>query len=255
MIRVSRPESVSDILRIAGATARDALCAAYEAGERELAFDARLYAAPEVKAALQKAQHGKCAFCERQIGADSDIEHFRPKAAVQQRKGGKVQRPGYYWLAYEWSNLLLSCTHCNCRHKRNLFPLLHPRRRAKHHNQALTREEPLLIDPATEDPAQCLDFRDEVIYAIDGDKRGEETIRVLGLNREALHEERLSLLQLLRQLHVYATALEAQIDNADSAAVAAQIRADIDERCADSEPFAAMARAARRRGFHPFAGG
>ena len=252
MIGVAHPEPGPEILNRAGAEARDLICIAYDTGQRAFTFDSSIYAAEVVKQVLNEAQYGKCAFCERQVGLDSDIEHFRPKSAAQQKRGGALSKPGYYWLAYEWSNLLLSCTHCNCRHKRNLFPLANPRMRAKHHRQSIGRELPLLINPAEDDPGQFLSFRDQYIYAVQGNHRGEETIRVLGLDREALNEERLSCLQRLQQLHKFALLLEEQGD-ADAIKVAAEIRIEIDRQCSDAEPFAAMACAARSRDFRPFA--
>ena len=38
------------------------------------------------------------------------MEHYRPKARVSTEQGDK---PGYYWLAARWENLLPSCTDCN----------------------------------------------------------------------------------------------------------------------------------------------
>jgi len=42
------------------------------------------YAVTLVKQALITAQYGKCCFCERLVGSDGDIEHFRPKHASRQ---------------------------------------------------------------------------------------------------------------------------------------------------------------------------
>jgi 5-methylcytosine-specific restriction endonuclease McrA len=77
--------------------------------------------------------YGKCAYCEAPIRdyQPGDVEHFRPKAGVSDENGqavflfdeegqvqvgadGKpVEHPGYYWLAYEWTNLLPACAKCN----------------------------------------------------------------------------------------------------------------------------------------------
>jgi hypothetical protein len=48
----------------------------------------------------------KCAYCEERI--KTYIEHYRPKGSVQGSRHG-----GYYWLCYEWSNLLPACHECN----------------------------------------------------------------------------------------------------------------------------------------------
>jgi hypothetical protein len=106
-----------------------------------------------VKAALRIAQHDKCGFCESKVThvAFGDVEHFRPKAAFRAIQGDALTRPGYYWLAYEWTNLLFACEPCNRRHKGNLFPLVDEATRARSHTDDITRETPLFIDPTAED--------------------------------------------------------------------------------------------------------
>jgi len=67
----------------------------------------------------------------------------------------------------------------------------------------VTEEDPLLLDPAMDDPESFISFREEVPYAVDGNARGEATIRTLGLRREALAEQRrkhLTLVQTLQRL-------------------------------------------------------
>ena len=58
-------------------------------------------------------------FCESKVShiAYGDVEHFRPKAGYRQRPEDPLVQPGYYWLAYEWSNLLFCCQLCNQRFK------------------------------------------------------------------------------------------------------------------------------------------
>jgi hypothetical protein len=41
--------------------------------------------------------------------------HYRPKGGFRQRRSGVLKVPGYYWLAYDWRNLLVSCAVCNRR--------------------------------------------------------------------------------------------------------------------------------------------
>ena len=71
---------------------------------------------------LQRNFFLKCAYCESSFVhvSPADIEHFRPKSAVKiDEKTGKEKvlelKPGYYWLAADWDNLLLSCIDCNRR--------------------------------------------------------------------------------------------------------------------------------------------
>jgi hypothetical protein len=154
---------------------------------------------------LRTAQADKCAFCESKISATGhgDVEHYRPKKAVAQKDGDAFLRPGYYWLAYDWCNLLLACAICNQTFKRNLFPLRHPRRRARSHHDDLTREKPLLIDPSGAiNPRRHIGFRAEIAVPLRGSRRGVATIEVAGLNRAPLVEKRLRCLQFLRVLRL-----------------------------------------------------
>jgi len=168
----------------------DSVPADHDAGRVTFIFDGALYGDPAVKSALIAAQHGKCCFCERKIGGEGDVEHFRPKATFCQGEGLPVERPGYYWLAYEWDNLLLACPICNQRFKKSLFPLLDPAKRARNHHGDVSQERALFLHPAEEDPARFIGFRQEVACAKRGSRRAKATINALGLNRENLSEER-----------------------------------------------------------------
>jgi uncharacterized protein (TIGR02646 family) len=175
----------------------------YQTGQKKFEFDSDIYGAKSVKSALIDAQHDKCCFCESKISHISygDVEHFRPKAGWVQNQGDTLSRPGYYWLAYDWSNLFLSCQLCNQRHKRNLFPLQNSDDRAASHDDPLDAEMPMFIKPDEEDPEQYISFRAEYAYAIDDNPYGLETIESLQLNREELVEmrrDRLSKLSLLK---------------------------------------------------------
>jgi len=212
MIRVVRPGRVPRVLTGSGVKYRQSLCEQHDAAPAEyrscrltFTFNSRCYGAKSIKSALLRAQHGKCAFCESKVShvAYGDIEHFRPKAGYQQRATDGLQRPGYYWLAYEWTNLLFACQICNQQGKKNLFPLANPRRRATSHHDDLSAERPLLIDPADHDPERYIGFREEVAYPRHGRRIGKRTIEILALNRPALLErrrDRLKMLQLLQQL-------------------------------------------------------
>jgi hypothetical protein len=85
-------------------------------------FERTLYGAKAVKDRLIEIFQNKCAFCEcdTSAGAAYDVEHFRPKFL-------------YYWLCYEWTNLLLSCRTCNEIYKRTHFPLENEMDRLQNH--------------------------------------------------------------------------------------------------------------------------
>jgi uncharacterized protein (TIGR02646 family) len=172
----------------------------FERGDAKFTFSSSIYNDPTVKAALVEAQHKKCCFCERLIGDDGDVEHFRPKSAYRQQSGDALIRPGYYWLAYEWTNLYLSCSACNQRHKGNLFPLNDASQRAHKFQNSTASEEPLFINPGQENPGKYISFRGEIAYSIRGNVKGTVTIEQLGLNREILNDVRLRHLQTLKVL-------------------------------------------------------
>ncbi len=147
-------------------------------------------------------QDGKCCFCESKIGHVSygDVEHFRPKAGWVQGNE-PINKPGYYWLAYDWDNLLLSCQICNQRHKKNLFPLSNIGGRAIYHLSDITVEQPLFIHPVNDNPEDFITFKDEIPVAIKGNDRGTITIEKLCLDRELLNEQRRGKLNLVRDLY------------------------------------------------------
>ena len=198
MITVNKPRLAPKILRTTGKKNTQANCTlytrnarAYNSGQKKFDFDSNVYAHKTVKAALRKAQHDKCCFCESKVTHISygDVEHFRPKAGARQKSGAKLERSGYYWLAYEWSNLFLSCQLCNQRYKENLFPLKKPANRAKSHDDNVGSEKPIFIDPS-EDVGKYISFREEVIVAVNDNPKGKATIEALGLNRDELNDMR-----------------------------------------------------------------
>lgn len=258
MIPIKRPRKPAPLARRAASETRrliDAFQAdpeKYHRGELRFEFKKDLYGHREVKTALVKAQHEKCAFCESRVVAvaSGDVEHFRPKGGYTQSAEDELKHPGYFWLAYEWKNLLFSCEICNRIHKGNTFPLKDEGRRATRPEHDLGAEGPLLIDPATQDPNAFLGFRGEVAFAVDGSDEGRTTIEVLGLNRDDLLESRAGVLRTLKLLARARDRLLARGDDLD-----ARDRADLEAleeglRSAEAAPaeYAAMARALLRRG-------
>ena len=205
MIRIEKPAEPPEVLRRRGIPATRELCERIDAdpaAHESFEFNSEIFGHAEVKAALRAVQHDKCAFCESKIThvSPGDVEHFRPKAGYRQKPSDPLARPGYYWLAYEWSNLLLACPICNQRFKENHFPLANPARRVRSHRDDIGREKPRLIHPAIEEPGEFLDFREHIIYAIGGNLRGLATIEILGLDRIKISERRLDALNKLKAL-------------------------------------------------------
>lgn len=155
----------------------------------------------------------KCAYCELKIvpGQYGQIDHWRPKGGVRDLGNKRVMilrddghsepHPGYYWLAYDWRNLLLACEECNGSRnsgtpagligKGSRFPVRGFRARKMGEEQ---REDPLLLHPVNDEPSEHLyaDPKDGLLDPLT--PRGETCIRVFGLNREELVRDRMKSL-------------------------------------------------------------
>ncbi len=205
MIRIRKKTApIPSVLLMKGKAARASLEQCYDAGNRDFTskdFDNNIYGHQEVKASLIAAQDYKCCFCESKIGhiAYVDVEHYRPKAGWVQDEE-PINKPGYYWLAYEWDNLLLSCEKCNQRYKKNYFPLANNTRAFSHHDN-VDLEEPLFVHPGKENAEAFITFNEEVPVAINDNLRGAATIKRLGLDRELLNERRREKLNTIRVIY------------------------------------------------------
>ena len=255
MIRIQKSTTVPQKLAEDGKRKRRSHCSsysrnpvAYQSGAKTFSFDRSIYAHHSVKQALITAQHGKCCFCERLTGKKGDIEHFRPKQAYKQATAHPLQRPGYYWLAYEWKNLYLSCSACN-RLKQNLFPLENPTTRAVNHKQKTDCEQPLLIDPGNESPEEFLGFRGEFAFVIDENQKGKVTRDALDLNERALSEARLQRLQSLKILHKVVQLAAKDLDNVELQQLAKDAKDKLEKAVRDDAEFAAAARCAMETEF------
>jgi uncharacterized protein (TIGR02646 family) len=209
MILVKRPSVPQKLKTLAKQELKDIL-RHFEARRRKGGFSFKAYKADGVAHALNDMFHGKCAYCESPMRAvqPTDIEHYRPKSAI--RVGNRKIKPGYYWLAAKWENLLPSCIYCNRPNRQDLphgtretqgkgidFPLYDERRRARHSSHNLRAERPLILNPCGRiDPRDHLDFTDDGDVwpkaAADGrpSRYGEETIRILALRRPGLITDR-----------------------------------------------------------------
>lgn len=152
-----------------------------------MVFDNKIYGDSTVKDQLIKDQHEKCCFCESKFLENSygDVEHFRPKRAYQKLNSTKLNYPGYYWLTYNWDNLMFSCEKCNRSYKRNQFPLQTEATRKTSHDHAnmLENEDCLLINPNFENPGTYITFLKQSAHPINGNAKGAKTIDAFKLNR------------------------------------------------------------------------
>lgn len=225
MIRIHRPATVPVVLQTDGVARRREHEAEVNAASAAsvpvtLTFDPTIYGHARVKDTLIAMQRSKCAFCEAKPlhVSSGDVEHFRPKGAVRQSDDEPLQRPGYYWLAYDWTNLLFACERCNRRHKKSLFPLVDPSQRATTPRAPISDEDPVFIDPAAEDPEPYIAYREHMPIAIADNHRGRQTIDALGLRRPELssdreeHLERLKILDAVRANPAVPEHLRSQAD-------------------------------------------
>ena len=174
---------------------RKKITAKYYRGEQ---FDSDGNKIQDVAIALRDLYGKKCAFCESKKH-DPQVEHFRPKKGVNQSPGHR----GYYWLSYEWTNLLPCCTDCN-KKKGTSFPIFNNHQRVydatfllNHNvcidshsflNAPLIDEQPQILHPEFDNPENYFSFNSKgEISGIDPDNRGETTKEKLGLDRDDLN--------------------------------------------------------------------
>ena len=209
----------------------------YSAGRLKFSFNSKKYGSAAVRKALERCQHNKCCYSEAKFVRDSvHVEHFRPKGAIGQ-KGSKNKRyPGYYWLAYEWSNLLLCKAGVNS-DKSDLFPLQDEHARANDHHHDVILERPMLIDPASEDPRDHIRFHNEEPCSLSD--RGRYTIELLlrhpGLDEDRrTHCKRLAILK--ESLKVLST-----FDSDETRKMATEIEAELASAIQPDAEYSSMA--------------
>ena len=162
-------------------------------------FDETLYGAADVRAQLREDQHDKCAYCETTLldKGGGEVEHFRPKTKYRATRLPRTSFwPAYYWLAYDWDNLLCSCHECN-RIKSTLFPLVQEATRDIAH-QNIQQEQPILLNPYLEDPADIMEYR---MYMVCPkiDEQGNMNSRAQQIIDDSLKLNRADLKELRRR--------------------------------------------------------
>ncbi|HEX4959294.1 MAG TPA: AAA family ATPase [Thermoanaerobaculia bacterium] len=141
------------------------------------------------KRTLLEEFHSKCAYCESPLieSVQADIENWRPKSR-------------YWWLAYDWTNLLIACRACNSA-KGDRFPLENEPDRASSRGEEF-KEYPLLLNPCWDRPEEHLVFGEDGRVFSDT-QCGQVTIDTLMLNRQALvMARRRTVIQALALLDV-----------------------------------------------------
>lgn len=215
------------------------------AGDKLQSTDFRSYwLCDSVRNPLWEAHHRKCAYCERKRDKkrEADVDHFRPKAEVTD----DPNHPGYWWMAYEWENYLFACRRCNQDNKKNHFPLLENSPRASHPDDDISQERPVLLNPFDDDPEVCISYDWKIgagLYVkevgTDTERRGAETINILGLNDAQLMEERAQVLPLLKLLATLITREKLNGNHGD----VVKLASDITDQTSAEQSFAGFRRA------------
>lgn len=223
--------------------------AAHQSGRKTLKIKKGTYGHPDVRRALSKSQHRKCCFCEAVVNrpqALEHVEHYRPKGRVRQWSGEEPFLPGYYWLAYEWTNLFMACHYCNSTQKVDQFPVVDPGDRPRDHHQTgrSNREVPLVLDPGAD-----TDFSLHIRFV--GDRpvglspEGLATIRVVGLADPA-HEGRLQhladLKDLMYEIEVLAQVIASGVNDPRMVATHLRLVDKFDQLRRSEAPYSAMVR-------------
>lgn len=152
--------------------------------------DKNRYKVGSVQKRLNKIYNLKCAYCEQKLlDAPKHVEHYRPKNI-------------YYWLAYSWDNLLLSCGSCNSTKNHN-FAIKN--NAVVYNNESFVNihklgdsydiiESPLIINPEKDDILELIQYtKNGIIFS--EDERVNYTIeKACKLNRDELVQKRLPIL-------------------------------------------------------------
>jgi 5-methylcytosine-specific restriction endonuclease McrA len=184
-------------------------------------FEFAIYKDKELSRELDRVFGTKCAYCESNFGAvtPDDVEHFRPKSAITTDTG--ELNPGYFWLASEWTNLLVACRDCNAGRyfevpgqpdevrlgKLAQFPLSNEVDRYRGPGPGIGDELQLqlLLDPCTDEPSEHLTWNEGALILPKStpgsgpSPKGLTSIFVYALQRKGLVEARLETLLNFRR--------------------------------------------------------
>ena len=161
------------------------------------------YKKEEIKTNLFRLYNYKCAFCEGKTDIAQnplEIDHYRPKNKIKSQADNEY---GYYWLGYEWTNLLPICKYCNS-NKFTHFPIKNNKRdfsklekniiknsklnpKVFNINELNDIEKPYLLNPDIDEVEKYFIFlKNGKIIPVKKSKKAEKTIEILKLNRPNL---------------------------------------------------------------------
>jgi uncharacterized protein (TIGR02646 family) len=210
---------------------------------------------------LRSITKGKCWFSESRGACQYwEVEHFRPKGAAKNLDGTK--RPeGYWWLAFDWTNLRL-CGGVTNRKKGCFFPLRPGSHVGTSNNRNINDEDNYLLDPTKEEDPLLLTFNSN------GDvnptpgltpwetERAEQSIKRFNLqaHEEFVEARRDVWLKCQREINLCQNFLKDEVDN-PSATNRQRIRQQVNrlrEMGAFYEEFSAVANDCLRSCTEPF---
>lgn len=140
----------------------------------------------ELKMSLHEVFHGKCGYCETKIESPEfgTVDRYRPNNGVRDKN--EFYQDLYWWLTFEWDNLIYSCKECN-QYKGNYFPI--KGKRILNEKDDLATEYRMLVNPYEDNPSNHFSYDDSGnIHAIT--EEGYQTIELLRLDRTDLLEKR-----------------------------------------------------------------
>ena len=166
---------------------------------------------PQLRNALDRLFHGKCAFCERFV--QTFPYRFRPTEEAGPVSSAPTDDANqahlyYSWLTNAWRNIYSICSDCMPKES-SLFPVRKERVRLpqvedlnRYINEPIgdwpgeIKEKPLLIDPCEKG-----DLRKHLLLDMNGQlfacsERGDATVRHFNLNRESLQIARSAQIEI-----------------------------------------------------------
>ena len=160
MIRLEKGEQPKILKQKAGEWTK-AVMDRLKKGEKPTSAERSRYRHPEIKDALVKETHGKCAYCESKLRhvAYGDVEHVLPKSGEPAN-----------W--FSWPNLTLACDVCNT--KKGDTPV----------------DSESFVDPYAVDPEELFWQLGPTMHHKPGCDAAAFTERLLDLNRAELVERR-----------------------------------------------------------------
>lgn len=198
-------------------------------------FNSR-YKEDDIRMALLDIYKSKCAFCEQKV-EQYHIEHYRPKDV-------------YYWLAFSWDNLLMSCPTCN-EHKGKIFSIsgiqatftnteVNVRRINISSAEYDTQETPILVNPEKDDPLGEIRFQKNGTIESDN-HRFTHTINQCQINRSPLKDSRREILDRFKE-HITSALAEYQNINDQNIAIGTIVRNFVIDSKKDTLEFLAFRR-------------